>query len=139
MQPPEDGTPPQVPLPADAVTGADPGPPPDLGPDGAPVRPMDRLRYGRNWSEPRVRSRAEAALLVNTIAALLCFGFIAVAGVVLAAIAFVKSDDRPEQARTLVRASWICLVASLAVSVVLLITGVVNPVIAWISHVVSLF
>ena len=133
MQPPEDGTPPQIPLPADAVTGAEPGP------DGPPVRPVDRLRYGRNWSEPRVRSRAEAALLVNTVAALLCFGFIAVAGVVLAAVAFVKSDDRPEQARTLVRASWICLVASLAVSIVLLITGVVNPVISWITHVVSLF
>lgn len=133
MQPPEDGTPPEFPLPADAVTGPGPDLPPGLGPDGVPVRPMDRLRYGRNWSEPRVRSRAEAALLVNTIAALLCFGFVAVIGVVLAAVAFVRADDRPEQARTLVRVSWVCLVASLAVSIVLLVTGVINPVIGWIE------
>lgn len=136
MQPPEDETPPHVPMPADAVTGSQPDPPelpPGLASDGRRVHPTDRLRYGRSWSEPRVRSRAEAALLVNTIAALLCFGFVAVIGVVLAAVAFVKSDDRPEQARMLVRVSWVCLVASLAVSVVLLVTGVVNPLIGWIG------
>lgn len=131
MHPPDDGSPRDVPLPADAVTGPEPGPP--------PVNPLDQLKYGRNWSEPRVRSRAEASLVANTIAALLCFGFIAVAGVVLAAVAFFRADTQPDQARRLVRASWICLVASLAASIILVIVGVVNPVIDWVTHVLSLF
>jgi len=137
MQPPEDGSPPDVPLPADAVTGFQPPPPPYEA--AAPDRPLDRLRYGRNWSEPRVRSRAEAALVANTVAALLCFGFVAVIGVVLAALAFVWSDDRPERARTLVRVSWVLLVASLALSILLLVTGVVSPLIDWITGLVHLF
>ncbi|HEY3688314.1 MAG TPA: hypothetical protein VGL93_35070 [Streptosporangiaceae bacterium] len=130
MHPPDDDGPPDFPLPSDAVPmpGAEP-----------PGNPIDRLKYGRNWSEPRVRSRAEASLVANTIAALLCFGFVAVAGVVLAALAFARSDTDPDQARLFVRLSWLCLVVSLAVSVVLLVVGVVNPVIAWIGHVVSLF
>jgi hypothetical protein len=132
MHPPDDDGPPDYPLPSDAL----PGPLPGAEPRG---NPLDRLKYGRNWSEPRVRSRAEASLVANTVAALLCFGFVAVIGVVLAAIGFFKSDNSPDQARLFVRLSWLCLVVSLALSVVLLVVGVVNPVIAWIGHVISLF
>lgn len=135
MYPPDDGSPRDVPLPADAVTGPDPGPPPDAPPTG----PLDQLKYGRNWSEPRVRSRAEASLVANTIAALLCFGFLAVIGVVLAAVAFFRADTQPDQSKRLVRASWVCLVASLATSVVLVIVGVVDPIIDWVTHILSLF
>lgn len=136
MHPPDDGSPRDVPLPADAVTGPEFGPPP---PGTPPGNPLDRLKYGRNWSEPRVRSHAEASLVANTIAALLCFGFLAVIGVVLAAVAFFRADTDPEQSTRLVRISWVCLVASLAASIVLVIVGVVNPVIHWVTHVLSLF
>ena len=139
MHSPDDGLPRDVPLPADAVTGPDAGPPPGIETGAPPGDPLDKRKYGRNWSEPRVRSRAEASLVANTIAALLCVGFLAVIGVVLAAIAFFRADDRPEHAARLVRASWVCLVASLATSIILLIVGVVNPIIDWVSHVLSLF
>lgn len=134
MLPPDDDGPPDFPLPADAA-----GPPPDAMPGEPRPDPLDRLKYGRNWSEPRVRSRAEASLVANTIAALLCFGFVAVAGVVLAALGFFRADTDPEKARLFVRLSWLCLAVSLVVSVVLLIVGVVDPVVAWIGHVISLF
>lgn len=144
MNRPENGPPESdVPLPADRI--ADGSAVPDVPafdpqyPAGRPSTPGPRFRYGRDHPESRVRSAAELSLLLNTCAALLCFGFVSVAGVVLAAVALHRSDTASDAGRRPLRASWLCLVASLLVSVVLLVTLIVLPAVDLVDRIRGLW
>lgn len=92
--------------------------------------------YGRGWEpnayppDPKLKSRATLAFVINIVACVLCCSFASPPGLICGGIAMSKADVDPESAQKLIRWSWICLGITLGIAVavagVLTFVAIVN-------------
>lgn len=92
-----------------------PVPPPGYGTPGIGYGPPG---FGR--PQPRT-GPAIAALICNILASITCYGFLAVPGIVTAAIAIGKAQTDPRAARKLTIWSWCIFAASIVIGLLIII------------------
>lgn len=80
--------------------------------------------YGYGPSDPKVKSQAVTAFVVNIIACILCCGVASLPGLICGGIAMSKAETEPESARNLTKWAWICLGITVGIAV-LFITFIV--------------
>ena len=83
--------------------------------------------------DPRIKSQATLAFVMNIVACLVCCGVASLPGLIVGGIAMSKAETEPESARNLTRWAWICLgitvglaVVGMVVVVILGVTGVLD-------------
>lgn len=74
---------------------------------------------------PASTGPAIAALIMNVIAAVTCYGILAAPGIVTAALAINRAQSDPESARRLTRWSWGIFAAAVVVGIALLVLVIV--------------
>lgn len=83
--------------------------------------------------DPRIKSQATLAFVMNIIACLLCCGVASLPGLIVGGIAMSKAEIEPETARNLTKWAWICLgitvglaVVGMVVVIILGVTGALD-------------